>query len=55
MGLFREFVSGEMIAFAVGRCSGLVSVSGLVVVLSGAVVGALRHGVLLFVLGAAWQ
>jgi hypothetical protein len=44
MGLFGEFVSGEMIASAVGRSSGLVSVSGLVVVLSGAVVRALGHG-----------
>jgi hypothetical protein len=45
MGLFREFVSGEMVAFAVGRGSGLVSVSSLVVELGGAVVRALGHRV----------
>jgi hypothetical protein len=55
MSLFREFVGGEMIALAVGRGSGLVSMRGLVVELSGAVVWALGHGVLLSVFDAAWR
>jgi hypothetical protein len=55
MRLFRELVGGEMIALAVGGGSGLVSVSGFVMELSGAIVWALGHGVLLSVSGAALQ
>jgi hypothetical protein len=55
MRLFGELVSGEMIALAMSRGCGLVSMSSLVMELSGAVVWALGHDVLLSVLGAAWQ
>ena len=47
VGLFGEFVSGEMIAFAVRSCCGLVGVGCFVVIFSGSVVRALRHDVLL--------
>jgi hypothetical protein len=47
VGLFGELVSGEMIAFAVRSCCGLVGVGCFVVIFGGAVVRALRHDVLL--------
>jgi len=37
----------QMIAFAMGRCCGLMRVSRLVVILRGAVVWALWHGLIL--------
>src|ERR1700761_2399411 len=44
VGLLRELMCGEMIAFSVGGCCGSVGVGGFVVILGGAVVRALRHG-----------
>src|SRR5271154_4741943 len=53
MCLFGELVRGKVVAFAVGRCCGLVGVSCLIVIFGGAVVWALRHGVVLHLLDAA--
>jgi hypothetical protein len=52
MRLPGQLVRGQMIAFTVGRCCGLMRVSRLAVILSGAVVWALRHGFVLRVLDA---
>jgi hypothetical protein len=52
MRLPGQLVRGQMIAFTVGRCCGLMRVSSLVVILRGAVVWALRHGFVLRVLDA---
>jgi hypothetical protein len=45
VGLLRELVCGEMIAFSMGGCCGSVGVSGFVVIFGGAVVRAMRHDV----------
>jgi hypothetical protein len=47
VGLFGEFVSGKVVAFAMGGGCGLVSVRCLVVELCGSVVDTLRHDVFL--------
>jgi hypothetical protein len=47
--LHRQFMSGEMIAFAMGCCGGLVCVGGKIVELCDPIVGALGHDFLLAV------
>jgi hypothetical protein len=50
MSLHGQLVRGEMIALAMGRGSGLVEMSRLIVIFGCAVVWALRHNVFLSVL-----
>jgi hypothetical protein len=52
MSLLRKLMRGKMVAFAMSRGSGLMSVGRLVVILRGAIVWTLRHGVLLVQLDA---
>jgi hypothetical protein len=47
MRLHRQFVSGEMISFAMGNRGGEVSVARKVMELGDSFVGALWHGILL--------
>jgi hypothetical protein len=43
MGLLRKLMSGQMIALAMRRCGGFMSVRGFVVELGGSIVRTLRH------------
>jgi hypothetical protein len=46
--LQRKFVSGQMVAFAMGGCGGFVGVAGEIMKLYDSIVCAWRHGFLLF-------
>jgi hypothetical protein len=55
VGLLRELVSGEMIAFTVGSGCSVVGVGGFVVIFGGAVVRALWHGGAPSLVGCRWE
>jgi hypothetical protein len=54
VSVHRQLVSSEMIAFAMGRCGGLVGVGGKIMELCDSIVGALGHDVLLVVRCGNW-
>jgi hypothetical protein len=49
VSVHRQFMTSEMIAFAMGGCGGLVGVGGKIMELGNSIVGALGHDVLLVV------
>ncbi len=55
MRLSGEFVSGKVIAFAVGYCGGLMGVGRKVVEFCDSIVRARRHSALLIVFCAAME